>query len=318
MKRAGLARARPRGAPLAIAALLVLGLAACGSSRPTSAAATTPTTLVAARRGIASVRVQVVQTAEGSVAYRQLGKGTPLVLIMGVGGSIDGWEPAFVNALASSYRVIVFNNAGVGRTAALPAPLTITAMAGQTSAFISALGLHRVDVLGWSMGGMVAQALAVLHPTQVRRLVLAATQPGTGHALPIPAAAAADAVSANPADVLSALFPPGQAGAEESYVKGILSYPGFYGAPRTVVASQSAAIQAWIAGTDPAGHRVGAIGSPTLVADGTVDALDPLANDRMLATAMPGAQLALYPGAGHGFMFQDAASFVRRLKTFLG
>lgn len=73
----------------------------------------------------------------------------------------------------------MFDNSGVGRTQQLPAPLTIDAMADQTSALIDTLGLGRPNVLGWSMGGMIAQALAVLHPAQVRRLVLCATFPGT-------------------------------------------------------------------------------------------------------------------------------------------
>jgi pimeloyl-ACP methyl ester carboxylesterase len=78
----------------------------------------------------------------------------------------------------------MFDNSGVGRTQELPPPLTIDAMADQTSALIDTLGLGRPDVLGWSMGGMIAQALAVLHPAQVGRLVLCATYPGTGAAVP--------------------------------------------------------------------------------------------------------------------------------------
>jgi pimeloyl-ACP methyl ester carboxylesterase len=298
---------------------LALGLAVCGSSGPTEAETTTtvsPPTSAAASAGITSVPVRVIQTTDGRVAYRQLGKGTPLLLIMGLGGSIDDWAPSLVNALASRYRVIVFNNAGVGGTSPLPSPLTVSAMAEQTSAFISALGLDRVDVFGWSMGGMIAQALTVRHPHHVHRLVLAATQAGTGRALPVPAAAAADATSAKPADVLSTLFPPGQSVAEQKYVTGILGYPGYYGAPRDLLASQNAAIEAWLKGNDPSGHLVGAIRVPALVADGTIDALDPTANDRMLSAAIPRAQLVLYPGAGHGFMFQDAASFIPRLEKF--
>jgi len=84
-------------------------------------------------------------------------------------------------------------------------------MAGQTSALISTLRLGPAVVLGWSMGGMIAQALAVLHPAQVSRLILAATQPGTGRARSIPAAAAAALASPDPAGALSVLFPPGQA-----------------------------------------------------------------------------------------------------------
>ncbi|HTX63260.1 MAG TPA: alpha/beta hydrolase, partial [Acidimicrobiales bacterium] len=276
-----------------------------------------PAVVAAASRGIASVRVHVVRTADGQVAYRQLGKGPPLLLIMGLGGSIDDWEPTFVNALARHYRVIAFNNAGVGRTSPL-APLSITSMTRQTSAFISALHLGRVDVLGWSMGGMVAQALTVLHPSQVHRLVLAATQAGTGHALPVPAAAAADAVSANPSKVLSVLFPANQSAAEQRYVKGILTYPGYYGAPRALLASQSVAVEAWLGGADAPGHRIGTIHVPTLVADGSLDALDPVANDRLLTSSIPGARLDLYSDAGHGFLFQDEASVVPALEKFLG
>ncbi len=304
-------------------ALLAWGTATsvpAGAASPTRAATSAPRTfaLVADSGGITSVHVQLVRTADGTVACRQLGKGTPLLLIMGLAGSIDDWEPAFVNALAAHYRVIVFDNAGVGRTSALPSPLSVTAMADQTSAFVSALGLHRVDVLGWSMGGMVAQALTVLHPGQVHRLVLAATQPGTGHALPVPPAAAADVLSSDPTKVLSVLFPSDQAAARQKYVDGILSYAGYYQAPRTLLGPQSAAVEAWLEGDDPAGHDVGTIRVPTLVADGTVDALDPVTNDKKLVSAIHGARLALYSGAGHGFLFQDAGAFVRRLEKFLG
>jgi pimeloyl-ACP methyl ester carboxylesterase len=314
---------RRRQAITLVTVALALGLAACSSSGSAKVGTTTTTvsptsTSGATPAGITSAPVHVIETSDGQVAYRQLGQGTPLLLIMGLGGSIDDWEPAFVDALASRYRVFVFNNAGVGRTSPLPAPLTVTAMADQTSAFISALGLGRVDVLGWSMGGMTAQALTALHPTEVGRLVLAATQEGTGNALPVPAAAAADAVSSSPAAVLSVLFPPGQAAAEQRYVNGILAYPGYYGAPRDILGPQQAAVVAWLSGADPSGHLVGSIHVPTLVSDGTIDALDPATNGDLLAGAIAGAQLVFYPGAGHGFMFQDADSFIPRLETFLG
>ncbi len=315
-----------------VGGLLVLAIwvGGCGSSSPSKAVPTTtrstPTThqgglpsstAPLAASGIATVPVSVVQTGDGQVAYRQLGTGAPLLLIMGLGGSIDAWQPSFVNALAARHRVIVFNNAGVGRTSALSAPLTPTAMASQTSAFITALGLVRVDVLGWSLGGMVAQALAVQHPAQVDRLILAATQPGTGHAVPIPAAAAADAISSNPAAVLSVLFPSDQTSAEQQYVSGILSYPGYYSAPRDVIPSQAAAVESWLAGLDPSGLKTAGITAPTLVADGSDDALDPAANDQTLASTIRGAQLVVYPDAGHGFLFQDSSSFVARIEQFL-
>jgi pimeloyl-ACP methyl ester carboxylesterase len=236
---------------------------------------------------------------------------------MGLGGSMDDWQPAFVASLATHHKVVMFDNAGVGETAPLRSPLTITQMANQTSTLISTLRLGRVAVLGWSMGGMIAQALAVLHPTQVTKLVLAATQPGTGHALPIPPAAASAAASSNPAEVLSVLFPPGDGDATRAYVAGILRYPHYYEAPRTTVAAQGTAIQQWIAGEDRAGRRFGEARLPILVADGTEDQLDPSANDRSLAASVPGAKLLLYPGAGHAFLFQDSASFLPAVERFL-
>lgn len=209
----------------------------------------------------------------------------------------------------------MFDNAGIGDTAALPLPLSIPAMAGQTSALISALRLGRPAVLGWSMGGMVAQALAVLHPRQVSRLILAATQAGTGASLPIPPAA--EAALANPATALAVLFPPDQAAAAKAYLLGILEYPGRYPVGEAVETQQNAAIQQWMAGQDPAGLRLSWIRARTLVADGTLDQLDPVPNDWLLASGIPRAYLLLYPDAGHAFLFQDAAWFVPAVERFL-
>lgn len=212
---------------------------------------------------------------------------------------------------------MIFDNAGVGETAAV-APLTITGMADQTSALVSALHLGPTSVLGWSMGGMIAQALAVLHPSQVSRLVLAATQAGTGKAAAPAAAASAAASSDNPGVVLSVLFPASASAAAEGYALSVLRYPGFYTVPPKLKVAQGTAINHWFAGSDAAGHEVASVKVPTLVADGAEDALDPVSNDRQLAALIKGAQLALYPGAGHAFWFQDERGFVARLGAFLG
>jgi pimeloyl-ACP methyl ester carboxylesterase len=306
-------------ARLAVALAMAAILAGCSSGGSAGAPRPAATRLAASvlPRDVINAPTKIAHTTAGPVGYREIGRGSPVLLIMGLGGSMDAWQPAFVAALAAGHEVVVFDNAGVGQTAALPAPLSVTAMANQTSALIFALGLQRVSVLGWSMGGMIAQALTVLHPAQVSRLVLAATQPGTGHALPIPPAAAAAAVSTDPQVVFSVLFPPAATAAAGVYAAGILRYPGFYQAPRTAVAAQAVAIRQWLAGNDQAGRRFGQNRLPTLVADGTLDALDPSANDRMLAGSMPGARLLLYPGAGHAFLFQDSATFLRSVLRFL-
>src|SRR6202046_2733264 len=152
--------------------------------------------------------IQVARTPAGTVAYRELGSGPALLLITGADASMDGWPPSFVNALAAHHKVVVFDNAGGGRASAVSAPalLSITAMARQTSALISALRLRRPAVLGWSMGGMIAQALAVGHPAHVSRLILAATAAGTGKALPLPPATAA-VFGLNSAKLAAQLFP---------------------------------------------------------------------------------------------------------------
>jgi pimeloyl-ACP methyl ester carboxylesterase len=287
----------------------------CGAGAvPASASTATPSP---GPPDIVTAPTLIASTPAGDVGYREVGTGSPVLLIMGFGGSMDDWAPSFVDALAARHTVIVFDNAGIGATTALPSPLSIPAMAGQASALISALRLGRTAVLGWSMGGMIAQALAVLHPRQVSRLILAATQAGTGTSLPIPPAAAAALASPDPATVLSVLFPPDQAAAAKSYLAGILQYPGFYGASDAVKAQQDTAIQQWMAGQDPAGRQLSRIRASTLVADGTLDQLDPTANDRLLALGIPRAHLLLYPDAGHAFLFQDAAQFAPAVQRFL-
>jgi len=305
-----MARVMPRLAAWAAALTILCATGAIPAIASTPTASPAPPDITAAPTLIAS-------TPAGDVGYREVGAGSPVLLIMGFSGSMDDWAPSFVDALAAHHTVVVFDNAGVGQTAPLPAPLTISAMAGQASALISTLRLGRTAVLGWSMGGMIAQALAVLHPRQVSHLILAATQAGTGRSLPIPPAAQAAAASSNPATVLSVLFPPDQAAAEEAYLVGILQYPGFYGAGAAIKTQQEAAIAQWMAGQDPAGRRLSRIKPPTLVADGTQDALDPAANDWLLARGIRHSHVLLYPDAGHAFLFQDSAQFVPAVERFL-
>ena len=301
---------------LAVSGLAVL-LAACGTTgTDTSSPAPSPAPATQAPVNVLAAPTRIAHTAAGPVGYREVGAGSPILLITGFSASMDDWPPSFVDTLAGHHQVIVFDNAGVGQTAAA-ASSSITAMADQTSDLISALHLHRPAVLGWSMGGMIAQALAVEHPAQVSRLVLAATQAGTGKALPVPAKAAAQLASPNPVTVLAVLFPPDQTGAASAYVTGILQYPSFYAATAATKVSQSLAIQQWLAGQDPAGTQIGKLRIPTLVADGTLDQLDPTANDRLLAASVTGARLILYPDAGHAFLFQDASSFIPAVEKFL-
>ena len=287
-----------RGIALSLAALLVpLALDACGSA-PGKAPGTA---------SVVSAPVHVARTGLGPVGYRVVGSGPPLVLIMGYGWNMEGWDPRLVHALARHNRVVMFDNSGVGRTEQLPQPLTVDAMADQTSALIGALGLGRPDVLGWSMGGMIAQALAVLHPAQVRRLVLCATFPGNGQAV-APSAAARQ--SGND-------FPANQGSAFNAFKAAVAEYPPAPAVSSGTKGVQGLAVSDWWAGNDAAGHRAARISAPTLIADGTDDQLDPVANDHDLARLIPGSRLVLYPDAGHGFLFQDWTRFASLVNSFL-
>jgi pimeloyl-ACP methyl ester carboxylesterase len=295
------------------AALMPVTLVACGSPQHR----TVPASLTASAQAVVSSPVRIAHTRLGSVGYRLVGTGPPLLLITGYTATMDSWDPRFVGALAGHYRVVIFDNAGVGRTQALPAPLTIDAMASQTSALITALGLGRPDVLGWSMGGTIAQALAVLHPAQVNRLVLCATFPGTGRADRPSQAAVQALTSGNVQEVMADLFPASQAAARQAYLAATAAYPPHAPAPAAAIAAQGHAMDVWSGGTDPAGQETSTISAPTFVADGTIDRLDPVANDYALAQLIRGARLKLYPDAGHAFLFQDETAFVPLIESFL-
>jgi pimeloyl-ACP methyl ester carboxylesterase len=292
-------RALRRGIVLGLAAVLAsVALGACGSS-PGMAPGTA---------SVVSAPVRIAHTSLGDVGYRVVGSGPPLVLIMGYGWTMEGWDPRLVHALARHNKVVMFDNSGVGDTQELPPPFSIDAMADQASALIDTLGLGRPDVLGWSMGGMIAQALAVLHPAQVRRLVLCATYPGTGAAV-VPTASVMRA---------GRIFPANQASAFDAFKAAISEYPGAASPPGSAPnGPQAAAVANWWTGIDPVGREIAKISAPTLIADGADDQLAPAANDHILARLIPGARLALYPDAGHAFLFQDWTRFASLVESFL-
>lgn len=265
---------------------------------------------------ITATPVRVAATGAGSVGYREIGRGPPLVMIMGYSGSMQTWDPHFIDALAQHHRIVVFDNAGVGATQALPAPLSIDAMADQTSALINTLGLKRPDILGWSMGGMIAQALAVEHPSQVDRLILCATFPGIGDVKPSQSAIN-DLRSSNTKRVMSVLFPTNQASAVQDFEIATSDYPTSPSLSASTVAAQTIAVDQWFSSRDVAGQKIARINVPTLVADGTEDLLDPVSNDHALASLIPNARLVLLPDAGHAFLFQDAGAFVHVVDAFL-
>jgi pimeloyl-ACP methyl ester carboxylesterase len=279
-----------------------------------------PASAVAAQtRSIVDAPIRTVETGKGTVGYRSVGEGRPLVLIMGLSGSMDAWPPSFIDALAARRRVVVFDNEGIRRSSGGRGGLTIGRMARRTAALIRALRLRRPDVLGWSMGGMIAKSLAHQRPRRVRRLVLCATAPGNGKGT----APAADVIAdlANPGtsrgNLFSYLFPTDPA-ASEAFARGIASYPSFSPvAPPEVVRAQFGASSTWLIGGDPTGRPLSRLRLPVLVGGGALDRVLPVANQRYLGRRLRRARLKIYPDAAHGFLFQHQRDWLRRINRFL-
>jgi pimeloyl-ACP methyl ester carboxylesterase len=283
-----------------------------------------------AARGL-SAAVEHVDIGPVTLGYRVAGPpaARPLVLVMGFAGTMADWDPALVDALARTRRVIAFDNRGMGTSSwKHGVKLTVSLMAEDTARLIDRLGLERVDVLGWSMGGNIAQMLALRHPAKVRRLVLAATDPGSPHAvLPAPSVLAVLTDPAvTPRELVSVIFPQTPAGesAAGAYFRRVGEQPGlrrsWLATPPTVVAAQAAAEgpARWLAPGRGAYGALPRLRLPTLVADGLLDVVEPPENSRLIASRIPHARLRLYPGAGHAFLFQDHARFARDVRAFLG
>jgi pimeloyl-ACP methyl ester carboxylesterase len=211
---------------------------------------------------------------------------------------METWDPLFVNTLARHYRLVIFDNAGTGATAELPGPLTIDAMAAQTSGLIDALRLGQTDVLGWSMGGMIAQALAVTHPGQVRRLVLCASFPGTGRIIKPPQKQIDALTSGNPQSTSAALFPADGVCLRRD-VGRTVALPG---ARHSLVGDDRRSGQrlaAVVRGGDAAGRETTRIAAPTLIADGAVVRHDPPVNVHRRARLWRPTTRLVEPHAGH-------------------
>ncbi|MDX6655305.1 MAG: hypothetical protein QOH62_98 [Solirubrobacteraceae bacterium] len=274
----------------------------------------------AAASGAADAPTQTARIGTQAIGYRSIGTGRPVVFIQGLAGTIDGWPPSFLDRIAAGgHRVVVFDNEGIGRSTMRAGTLTIRRMADDTAALISALRLKRPDVVGWSMGGMIAQSFAVRHPRSLRRLVLLATAPGDGKAVqPLPDALALLGTG-DAAGLLGQLFPADQTAARDGYVTDILRRKGFSGiAPAAVVTAQLGASGRWMDGSDRDGLRVGRLRVRTLVGGGVQDHLLPIGNQRHLAKLIPHARLVTYADAAHGFFFQHERDFAKRMGSFLG
>jgi pimeloyl-ACP methyl ester carboxylesterase len=259
-------------------------------------------------------------------AYRRYGKsgGVPLVFNMHFTGTMDHWDPLVTDGLAATREVILFNNAGISSTSG-EVPASVEEMAANAAAFIKALGLAKVDVLGFSLGGLVAQALAIADPSLVRRLILVGTGPrgGEGMATLTPEAQAVfGATYANPDELwLGVFFTPTAASqaAGRAFLKRFrLRQEGRNPEVSEKVApAQISAIGKWGAPGAAALDYLREITHPTLVINGSHDVIIYTVNSFILQQNLPNAQLILYPDSNHGSQSQYPTLFVADVTRFL-
>ena len=258
-----------------------------------------------------------VQAGDITIAWSERGTGEPLLLIAGYGSTRLIWEEAALDRLAQRHRVIVFDQRGVGDTDAGTAGFSIRCFAEDACGLLQGLGLERCSVLGWSMGSLVAQELALAHPERVGRLVLYASYadwsfPPSEETIELLSDESGTSEERGMRWV-QVLFPPGWLAANGRRVNDIFSRP-LGRIPGESVVRQQKAIQDW----EGSMERLETLRMPTLLLSGEQDVLVPPENSRQMARRIPNAVLRIVPETGHGLMFQDPETFCSLVLDFLG
>ena len=271
---------------------------------------------------------QVLSASNGvEYAYRSTGgvsDAAPLVSLQHFRGNLDNWDPALVDALARGRQVITFDNRGVAASSGTT-PSTITQMALDAIDFIDSLEMGEVDLLGFSIGSFVAQEIALVRPSVVRKLVLASSAPkgASGmHGWAADVIAAVGKPETPPEDYLSVFF----TSSEASRAAGQAALGRIFGA-RTVDRdaatdwqtrlAQYDAVCTWGQPSHSLLERVTAIDKPVFVANGDSDPMILPRYSYLLAGLIPEARLKIYPDAAHGFLFQHHAEFAADVDAFL-
>jgi pimeloyl-ACP methyl ester carboxylesterase len=265
-----------------------------------------------------------VEAAGVEFAYRRFGSPgeLPLVMLQHFRGNLDNWDPALTDALAAEREVILVDYPGVGSSSGEFGP-RISDAARQMIAFAEALGRAEIDLLGFSIGGFVAQEIALVRPTLVRRLVLAATGPKGAPGMhgwrdDIAAAARGESKPENLLYIMFAHTDTSQAKGMEFLGRFMQRQEGRDAATSDVARdAQYDAIVDWGIPDHAALQRLTGIGSPTLVIQGDDDLMIPTKLSHLMAGLIPDAQIRIYPDAGHGFLFQYPAEVAAEVNAFL-
>jgi len=274
-----------------------------------------------------SAPTRFLESGTERYAYRRFGSGPglPLLCLQHFTGTLDNWDPALLDPLAAEREVILFENAGIGRSSGT-VPNTVAGMAAHALAFLDRLGLKTCDVLGFSLGGMVAQQMVLERPAIFRRLILVGTAPRGGEDImhldkPSIAKHLADPTLKGYAVLQKIFFAPTESSqaAGAAFIQRLmqrrddrepLSGPA-------VAQAQMAAFREWEQVSGERFSDLKAIRHPTLVVNGVHDEMIPVSNSYWLSARLPNAVLLTYPDSGHGSLFQFHESFTRQAAAFL-
>lgn len=270
-----------------------------------------------------SAQINYIEVDGSKIAYKVIGKGKPIVFLQRFRGTMNDWDPAFTDAVAKEYKVILFDAPGVGLSGGT-VPTSITEMAEQAVTFTTALGIKKATYLGWSMGGAIAQAVAVNHKDKVDKLVLLATGPSSNP----------EFLAGNPEFGIRArklvyefednqfLFfysSPAAKAACKSYLERIGTIKQKDPATRLEsYENMTLALKDFKANKERNYYdSLKDITCPTLIANGKFDPSYPMVNSLVLAREIPNSKLIIYPDSGHGFLFQYHEEFSAELLNFL-
>ena len=268
---------------------------------------------------------KLVSAANGiDYAYRETGEGAvPLVLLQHFRGNLDNWDPALVDALAATRRVVAFDNAGVGGSTGIT-PDTVEQMARDAIAFLTAMDVGQIDLLGFSIGSFVAQEIALARPALIRRLILASPAPQGAagmHGWAPDVIGAVGTPETSPGEYLDVFFTrsassrqAGQEALQRMYARTEDRDQATSWATRE---AQYDAVCRWGIPNHSLLQRLGALEMPVFVANGDSDPMILPHYSYLLAGLIPQARVKIYPDSAHGFLFQHHAGFAADVEAFL-
>ncbi|MFC3652823.1 alpha/beta fold hydrolase [Dyella humi] len=270
------------------------------------------------------VPTQTITAGDVKFAYRELGvdnPGTPVVFLIHLAAVLDNWDPRVIDGFSATHRVITFDNRGVGASSGAPAS-SMEEMAKDAISFIKAMGLDQVDLFGFSMGGMIAQEIALMEPRLVRKMIITGTGPAGGEGISkVARVTYLDMIRGwltfqDPKQFLFFTRTPAGIRAGKEFLQRLKERSENRDDAITVAALQAQlkALRKWGA-KSPA--DLSRIYQPVLVANGDGDRMVPSSNTYDLAKRLPNCELVIYPDSGHGAVFQFHTDFVPKALEFL-